>query len=349
MSIAVAMSGGMDSTAAALILAETGRDVVGLHMALHSGSDQTWERARKAAAEIGVPIQLFDLSEEFRDLVVRPFVDEYSRGRTPSPCPRCNRFIKMGLLMDAARAIGCDRLATGHYARVEHRVDGPVLLKGVDRVKDQSYFLFMLTGEMLQHAEFPLGQFTKDWTRQFLKEHGISVWETDESQELCFIPKGHYRDFLVQQGVVSEPGPITDLDGRILGRHQGITSYTVGQRRGLGICGPEPLYVVRLDSASNTVIVGPKKHTFVKGLTIGEVNILLKESPLAGARFHVKVRSTAREVPCTVTGVSEDELTLVFDDPQSGVAPGQAAVLYSGERVAAGGWIEDTRGAATRH
>jgi len=343
MSIAVAMSGGMDSTAAALILAMAGQEVVGLHMALHSASDQTWERARKAAAEIGVPIQRFDLSEEFRNLVVRPFVDEYSRGRTPSPCPRCNRFIKMGLLMDAARSIGCDRLATGHYARVEEREEGPVLLKGVDRVKDQSYFLFMLTREMLRHAVFPLGQFTKDRTREFLKEHGISVWETSESQELCFIPEGHYREFLLQQGVVNEPGPVTDLEGHVLGRHEGITRYTVGQRRGIGVCGPEPLYVVRLDAASNTVVVGPKKDTFAKGLSIRQVNVLLKESPLRGERFHVKVRSTAKEVPCTVTGVREDELVLELDDPQSGVAPGQAAVLYSGERVAAGGWIEETR------
>jgi tRNA-uridine 2-sulfurtransferase len=339
MRVAVAMSGGMDSTAAALLLKNEGHDVLGLHMLLHPQSDATWIAAQKAAREIGVPIQSVDLSREFSELVVRPFLENYSHGLTPSPCPICNRFIKLGFLLDRAVALGCEKIATGHYARVAGPPEEPALLVGKDKSKDQSYFLFMLTKEMLKMVLFPLGDCTKTSVKEFLKSVGASVAESGESQELCFIPDGDYRGFLSSHGIESGPGNIVDVEGNILGNHKGITGYTVGQRRGLGICGPEPHYVLRIDSHTQTIVVGTKEETYVPKLMVREVNLLASPGLSVGDRFSVKVRSTAKAVPSTVVELSGDASELEFDEPQSGIASGQAAVLYSGDRVMGGGWI----------
>lgn len=334
------MSGGVDSTAAALLLKQAGHEVAGLHMLLHEGSDATWRAALRVGEDLGIPMHMVDLAAEFRELVIAPFVRAYAEGRTPSPCPLCNRFIKMGLLFEKARALGYDRLATGHYARVEATAAGPILRRGKDTAKDQSYFLFMLTGEMLARAAFPLGELTKDRVRALLKSQGIRPWDSEESQELCFVPQDDYRRFLEREGVVSLPGPIVDTEGRILGRHRGVTHYTVGQRRGLGICGPEPLYVIGIDAKNGTLVVGPRRETYVPGVRIGRINIL-RETPLqVGEKLEVKVRSTALPVTCLVEAVEKDIVEVRFVGPQSGIAPGQAAVLYLGDRVVAGGWIE---------
>jgi tRNA-uridine 2-sulfurtransferase len=343
MRIAVAMSGGMDSTAAALLLKRAGHQVMGLHMRLHAGSDRSFAEAEDVAREIGVPLREVDLSRDFSELIVRPFVQEYAAGRTPSPCPRCNRLIKMTLLYEEARRMGCDILATGHYARIETADHGPRLLKGSDRKKDQSYFLFALTRDMLSRTVFPLGDLTKTGVRELLKREGISVWASEESQELCFVPKGDYRAFLEQNGILSRPGTIEDMRGKLLGQHHGITGYTVGQRRGLGACGPEPHYVARIDARNNTVIVGTRDEILTSRLIVTAVNILTTEPPQEGDRLLVKVRSTAKAVPCIVKHHGTDRLVLSFQDPQPGIAPGQAAVLYAGERVVGGGWIEDDR------
>jgi len=336
------MSGGMDSTATALLLKKEGHDVQGLHMRLHSGSDSSWEHARKAALEIEVHIRAVDFTKDFVDLVVTPFVRDYASGRTPSPCPMCNRFIKMTRLWDVAVSLGCEKIATGHYARTGEAGDGPALLRALDKTKDQSYFLFMLTREMLGRVLFPLGNRNKSAVRDWLKDQGISVWESEESQELCFVPDGDYRGFLKDRGIESRPGQIKDLHGEVLGTHNGITGYTVGQRRGLGICGPEPLYVAGIDPATNTVYVGKKSETYVSSTLIAGVNMLRSPPPLEAERFQVKVRSAAGGVGCAVTGVFQDSLQISYDEPQSGVAPGQAAVLYSGDRVVGGGWIEES-------
>lgn len=339
MRIAIAMSGGMDSTAAALLLKREGHELIGLHMRLHSGSSVTWPKARKAAEEIGVPIHLVDLSKEFSHLVIDPFLQQYARGLTPSPCPICNRRIKTGLLFEHARQIGCEALATGHYARIRTRADGTSLLKGRDVSKDQSYFLFNLTNEMLSRTVFPLGEFTKSEIREMLRQESISVAESEESQELCFISGGDYRSFLHEKGVSQKPGAILNTQGKVLGSHKGIANFTVGQRRGIGVCAPRPLYVVRIDARENAVIVGFKEETLHSFVRIQGVNLLTFFHPSRGDRFLVKVRSTSKAVECTVTNSADGSLELEFDEPQPGIAPGQAGVLYADDRVAGGGWI----------
>ena len=339
MRVAVAMSGGVDSTASALILRRKGHDVIGFHVRLHPRSDQSWEMAKAAAEQIGVPIHQVDLSEEFRNLVIGHFVEEYSRGRTPSPCPLCNRFIKMTLLFDQARAFGCKQLATGHYARIGGTPDQPVLMRGKDKRKDQSYFLFMLTRQILGRTIFPLGELTKTRVRELLRVEGISVWESDESQELCFIPDGDYREFLRKHGIADRPGRIVDSVGTMVGKHKGVANYTVGQRRGLGISRPKPVYVVSVDPESNTVVVGNREETLRPAFTINKINLLTPEQPSAGERFDVKIRSTSPAVPCMIGECRDDSMEIRFEKPQPGVAPGQAAVLYSGDTVAGGGWI----------
>ncbi len=338
----------MDSTAAALILKKEGHDVVGFHMRLHGSSDLAWNKARQAAAEIDVPILLTDFRQEFDDIVVSHFLHEYVAGRTPSPCPVCNKRIKMTRLFEEAAKSGCERLATGHYARVDQGPGGPRLLKGLDKDKDQSYFLCRLTRAMLGRTIFPLGKLTKQAVKEMLRSEGISVWQSEESQELCFVPGNDYRRFLRKKGVQSDPGPILDVQGNILGTHEGIVNYTVGQRRGLGICGPRPLYVVRIDADVNAVYVGTKDATYVTSVKLAQVNYLTDNRPLPGDALGIKVRSTAREVGCVVSSVSRDRLTMTFDRPQSGVAPGQAGVLYSGDRVVGGGWIEEHEGSSHR-
>ena len=300
MRVAVAMSGGVDSTASALILRKEGHEVVGLHMELHSLSHQSWERARQVGTDLGIPVYQVDLKSEFTEQVVGSFVREYIRGRTPSPCLICNHTIKMTRLWEVAASYGSRKLATGHYARVQCTKEGPILLKGLDAKKDQSYFLALLNREMLSRVVFPLGEYTKEFAKSLLKQNGIRGYQFDESQELCFVPDGDYKAFLARMGYVSHPGPIVDVAGTLLGEHSGIEHFTIGQRKGLGVSAPYPLYVVGIDPDKHMVIVGAREDTFVNRLTANQMNFLQDFPPSVDQQFHIKVRSTSKPEICTV-------------------------------------------------
>ncbi len=340
MRVGVAISGGMDSAASALMLKNEGHEILALHMKLFDDSGSSEAKARQVANLVGATLHVIDLVADFKAIVLDYFVREYTLGRTPSPCPRCNRFIKFGLLSEHARRLGCKKIATGHYANVSDESGRQTLKRGHDKIKDQSYFLFMLTPEILENLLLPLGPWEKKQVRIFLKDIDPVLSESRESQELCFIENNDYPTFLNELGVESLPGPILDTNGNILGRHKGIVNYTVGQRRGLGVCGPHPRYVVNIDSKTDSVVVGLREETFSEGARISQLNVIRPDLAASGPFFKVKIRSTAQPVECTVTRLENQQLELRFIDPQSSVAPGQAAVFYLQDTVVMGGWID---------
>ncbi|MDD3472795.1 MAG: tRNA 2-thiouridine(34) synthase MnmA [Syntrophaceae bacterium] len=340
MRIGVAISGGMDSAASGLLLKEEGHELIALHMRLFEDSEASITKAQRVANLIKAPLHVIDLENDFQKTILDHFAYEYSLGRTPSPCPRCNRLIKMTLLADHARSLGCQKLATGHYANIVHQQDIVTLTKGHDAVKDQSYFLFMLTPEQLEFTCFPLGSWKKSQVRAFLSSIDRELSESEESQELCFIKNDDYVSFLKQMGIQSEPGPILDTQGNILGHHNGIINYTVGQRKGLGVCGPAPRYVIRIDSQTNSVIIGTRDETFSNGALVTDLNIIRRDLAFSNKCFQVKIRSTSRPTNCKITRMDQTSLEFVFAEPQSSVAPGQAAVFYFEDIVVMGGWID---------
>lgn len=342
MRVGVAISGGVDSTAAALLLKDQGHDVIGLHIYMHEHSRYSWATVQEIAHRIRIPIGLLDLRTDFQEVVISHFVREYVRGRTPSPCLMCNKIIKMGLLQERALSMGCDMLATGHYARVIHTGGHPMLQRGVDPKKDQSYFLAMVPRESLNALILPLGALTKIQTREMLENMGICIPSSEDSQELCFIRGQTYKEYLLEHGVILEPGPIVDVHGHHLGTHQGIVGFTVGQRRGMGISAAHPLYVVAIDPQTHTIVAGSVEQTFVAAIEVEQFNGLRERPIEAGEVLLVKVRSTTVPTLCTVTSSNGIELTLKFHKPQRGVAPGQAAVLYADDQVVGGGWIGAT-------
>ncbi|MBI1920856.1 MAG: tRNA 2-thiouridine(34) synthase MnmA [Geobacter sp.] len=354
--VVIAMSGGVDSSVAALLLRDEGYDVIGLSMQIWDYStfvakegekfgtccslDDIYD-ARRVAEQIGIPFYVVNFEEEFRRHVIDDFVDEYFRGRTPNPCVRCNQRLKFELLLAKARDLGAEYIATGHYARIERESDGLLhLLKGADPGKDQSYFLFTLTQEQLAHTLFPLGGMTKPEVREIAARNKLRVAEKSESQEICFVPDDDYVRFLEEergQGRLS--GDIVDKSGRKLGRHDGTYRYTIGQRRGLGISHPEPLYVTGIDAERNEVIVGTKQELYTSGLTASEVNWI---TPPAGETVEAscKIRYRHSPVPCTVTILHGNRVEVRFDSPEKSVTPGQAVVFYRGDEVLGGGWID---------
>ncbi len=339
MNIAVALSGGVDSACAALLLRDAGHGVTGLHMKLSDRDSDSWDQVRAVGDSIGIAVKLVDLSESFQRHVVDYFVSEYNSGRTPSPCPRCNRQIKMTLLAERALELGVERLSTGHYARIVSKDDRFALFKGSDSSRDQSYFLFMLTQKILSNLIFPLGGLTKVEVRRIAELRGLPVSSTEDSQELCFVPDNTYVNFLLEQGAEAKPGLIVDEDGNVIGKHPGIIFFTVGQRRGLGVCGPEPLYVLAINHERHEIVVGKKNRTLVSGIVIDQLSFVSGKTPDWNDSFTIKVRSTSREATCKIRDTGSGSLTISFDSPQSGVAPGQAAVLYKENEVVGGGWI----------
>lgn len=346
--VAVAMSGGVDSSVAAALLARRGLGVIGLTMRLfcYAGADRarsccsldSIDAARQAARALGIPHYVVDCQREFSRAVVDRFVAEYAAGRTPNPCVACNAMIKFGLLLDKARALGCDCLATGHYARVVKRRGVSVLAKGLDERKDQSYFLWPLTDRQLCHVLFPLGDLTKTQVRERARALGLASAERPESQEICFVQRGSYADFLARR-VKPVPGDIVDLDGHVLGRHKGIIHYTIGQREGLGIALGRPLYVLKIDAATHRIIVGDDRLLRTRECTVTDVN-WLRFRPQRAVRALVKIRHQHAGAAALVKPLPGDRAQITFDEPQRAVTPGQSAVFYRGPLVIGGGIID---------
>ncbi len=347
--IVVAMSGGVDSSVVAALAARTGAETIGITLQLYDhgaavnrvGSccaGQDIRDARAVCDRLGIAHYVFDHESRFRDSVIEQFADEYMSGRTPIPCVRCNMGVKFTDLFRLAKDLGADCLATGHYVRRVLGARGPELHRALDPARDQSYFLFATTSEQLDYLRFPLGGMPKPEVRAIAEEMGLAVALKPDSQDICFVPNGDYASIVRKVRPEAESdGAIVDMEGREIGRHKGLIHYTVGQRRGLEIGGlAEPVYVIRLEPETQRVVVGPKRALAVVAARISEPNWL---GEAQGRPVMAKVRSLARPVPARMEGD-----WLRFDAAEYGVAPGQAAVLYDGDRVVGGGWIEETQG-----
>lgn len=343
--IAVAMSGGVDSSVTAALLKQQGHDLIGLTMRLfepHStGPGSAAHDAAAVARQLDIPHHLLDLEPSFQELIVDDFVEQYRRGQTPNPCIRCNRHIKFGLLLDKARELGAELLATGHYVRKTVDPDGTCHLRvAANRTKDQSYFLYSLTQQRLQQILFPLGEIaSKDEVRRLATEFGLPVAAKGDSQEVCFIPNDDYVGFLeCRDRCFGQPGEIVHLDGRTLGRHHGIHRYTIGQRKGLGIGWHEPLYVLAIEAVNNRVVVGEQQHLLRVGLVADQVSWLI---PPTGTAFATscKIRYRHQPVPCRVELLAEERCRVTFLEPQRSVTPGQYVVFYQDDQVQGGGRI----------
>jgi len=355
--VVVAMSGGVDSSVTAAMLAEEGYDVLGITLQLYDHgaaisrkgaccAGQDIHDARRVADRLGIPHYVLDYESRFRQAVMDDFADTYLAGETPIPCVRCNQRVKFRDLLETARDLGADVLATGHYARRVAGPNGPELRRAADPAKDQSYFLFATTRAQLDLLRFPLGGMSKDETRTLAAKFDLPVAAKPDSQDICFVPNGSYAAVVekLRPGAVG-PGEIVHVDGRVLGRHEGIIHFTVGQRRGLGIVDPaapgEALHVVRLDAAKRRVIVGSRAALATPEFSMREINWLGDAALEEGAiEAHVKIRSAAIPAAATIVSDGSGRARVVFDEPQEGVAPGQACVIYQGDRVLGGGWIE---------
>jgi tRNA-uridine 2-sulfurtransferase len=342
--IAVAMSGGVDSSTVAALLQQQGAEVIGINMKLFERPGElpgTKGDAELVADYLGIPFHQLRLEQEFARLIMEDFRAQYFAGQTPNPCVRCNKFVKFGLLLDRALELGADYLATGHYVRTGQGADGLWhLLKAEYLAKDQSYFLFTLTQRQLEHVVFPLGEVaSKDEVRRLAAEFGLPVAQKSESQEICFIPNDDYVAFLEKDGAEKgKPGDIVHLDGTVLGQHNGTHRYTIGQRRGMGIAWKEPLYVVGIDPCQNRVTVAEIGALFAPGLEMAEVNWIIEPKGEV-VEAECKIRYRQQPVPCTVTLLPDGRGEVRFAEPQKSVTPGQSVVFYRDNEVLGGGRI----------
>jgi len=344
--VCAAMSGGVDSSVTAAVLKDMGFEVVGVTMRLfnHANADKAVSDAKAVADQLGIPHHVLDLHEQFAQKVMQPFADTYLQGKTPSPCAMCNRHIKFGGMGAFARELGAVAMATGHYARRITGPNGAEIHKGRDPKRDQSYFLFGLAQEQIDFVCFPLGDIEKTQTREIAAEYGFAVANKPDSQDICFVPDGKYVEVVRHiSGQNSQPGDIVDLDGNVLGKHDGVLKYTIGQRRGLGLSAPEPLYVVRLDPSANRVVVGPASALEGSSCRLSGVN-WLGAGQLDGQKVMAKLRSASLPVEATVidlgiAGNGEHQAEVLMASPFTAIAPGQACVFYDGDRMLGGGWI----------
>ncbi len=356
--VVVAMSGGVDSSVTAALLVEQGYEVVGITLQLYDHGAATARKgaccagqdihdARRVADQLGISHYVLDYESRFAEEVIGDFVDSYVAGETPIPCVRCNQTVKFRDLLATARDLGAAALATGHYVRRREGSGGPELYRGLDPNRDQSYFLFASTRQQLEFLRFPLGALDKEQTRALAARYNLPVAEKPDSQDICFVPGGRYAEVIEKlRPDAARAGEIVDQKGRVLGRHRGIIHYTVGQRRGLGLGGGDPLYVVGLDAGARKVVVGPRQALLTAGVRLRHVYWLgARALDQAGAELTVKVRSTSEPVAARVLPLADGGAEAVFARPEAGVAPGQACVFYDGDRVLGGGWIAATEAA----
>jgi tRNA-specific 2-thiouridylase len=352
--VVVAMSGGVDSSVAAALLKEQGYDVVGMMMRLWSDeamggaehnrccTPEQMNDARRIADHLGIPFYVLDTKEAFRSTVVEFFIDQHRQGVTPNPCMECNRHIRFSFLLKNALALGADYLATGHYARIRQEGDGDYTLwKGVDEGKDQSYVLSVMTQAQLSKTLFPVGEFPKTEVRALAAKYGLRVESKKDSQDLCFLGKNDYRDFLrLHAPDVMQPGPIVLRTGEVIGEHGGLANYTIGQRKGLGVTYPEPLYVLAMNLYRNALVVGTRDELGQDTLTAKRVNWISGAAPQGAFQAEVKIRYKAQPVPAWVEALPEQRMRVQFDEPLRDIAAGQGAVVYQGEQCLGGGIIE---------
>ncbi len=345
--VLLGMSGGVDSSVAAILLQEAGYEVVGAMMKLWDdgkcGNEKSEQDAKNVCDTLGITLHIIDLKQEFNECVIQNFIEEYKVCRTPNPCIECNKYLKFGLMFEKAKELGCDYIATGHYAKIEYSEEYKqhILKKSNAGSKDQSYVLYNLPKEMADKVIFPLGDFeNKEQIRKIAKKYNLPVAKKPDSEDICFIPDGDYKKFLEANSVLkSKNGNIVNIEGKILGKHEGLYKYTIGQRKGLGIANPVPLFVKGFNPQKNELIVGEENEIFSKEAIANEINLILVDEITSPIKVKAKIRYAAKEADCTIYPMKNGRIKIIFDEPQRAITPGQSIVFYIDDVVLGGGKI----------
>lgn len=336
----IAMSGGVDSSVAAFLMKEKGYDLRGVTLSLYTENDRDIADAKNICNNLGFPHETLNMKQEFCDTVIADFINAYENSRTPNPCIVCNKKIKFGKLLDYATDEGFAAIVTGHYARIDKMGDRYILKKGKDQKKDQTYMLYSLTQHQLSHTVLPLGELSKSEVREIADSNNLVTARKSDSQDICFIPEGEYAEFIEDYlGKTYPEGDFVDIDGNVWGTHKGLIRYTIGQRKGLGLALPKPMYVCNLCPENNTVILGDNADLFKSDLTASKINFITCDTLRSPIKCEAKVRYSQSAQPATVWQTAEDEIRVEFDAPQRAITPGQAVVLYDGDTVIGGGTI----------